>query len=283
MDRLVKGFAFDGQVRLIGVETTDLVQFALDTHKLSPVGTAALGKLLTAGAIMGSMMKNDADKLTIIVKGDGPLGNIVVCSDSKANVKGYVQNPMVDVPVDENGMLDIGTAVGKTGLLTVIKDIGLKEPQTGSVELKTGTISDELTDYFLISEQIPSVIQLSVSVKKDATVSVAAGYLLQLMPNTDSAIIDMIVGRISNMKPICELLKEGFSIEDILKAISGDDRVTVLEELNPKFLCDCSRQRMEQALNTIPLAQRKKMLEEDGFIEMTCSFCGKVERWNNEK
>lgn len=283
MDRLVKGFAFDGQVRLIGVETTDLVQFALDTHKLSPVGTAALGKLLTAGAIMGSMMKNDADKLTIIVKGDGPLGNIVVCSDSKANVKGYVQNPMVDVPVDENGMLDIGTAVGKTGLLTVIKDIGLKEPQTGSVELKTGTISDELTDYFLISEQIPSVIQLSVSVKKDATVSVAAGYLLQLMPNTDSAIIDMIVGRISNMKPICELLKEGFFIEDILKAISGDDRVTVLEELNPKFLCDCSRQRMEQALNTIPLAQRKKMLEEDGFIEMTCSFCGKVERWNNEK
>ncbi len=280
MDRLVKGFAFDGQVRLIGVVSTDLVQKALDIHKLSPVGTAALGRLLTAGAIMGSMMKNDDDRLTLIVKGNGPLGNIVVCADSKATVKGYVQNPMVDVPLMADGTLDIGTAVGREGLLTVVKDIGLKEPQTGSVELKSGTISDELTDYFLTSEQIPSVIQLSVSVKKDATVSCAAGYLLQLMPNTDPAIIDMIVGRISNMRPICELLKENFSIEDILKAISGDDKVTVLEEMEPKFLCDCSRERMEQALNTISPDERKRMLDEDGKIEMKCSFCGKVERWN---
>ena len=280
MDRLVKGFAFDGQVRLIGIEATDLVQIALDTHKLSPVGTAALGKLLVAGAIMGSMMKNDKDKLTLIVKGDGPLGNIVVCSDSKAIVKGYVQNPMVDVPLTESGNLDIGTAVGRNGLLTVIKDIGLKEPQAGSVELKSGEIGDELTEYFLISEQIPSVIQLSVSVTKDAKVSCACGYLLQLMPGTDNAIIDMIVGRISNKSPISELLKEGFSIEDILKAISGDDMVTVLDEITPKFLCDCSRERMEQALNTISPDERKKMLEEDGFIEMKCSFCGKVERWN---
>jgi len=279
MDRLVKGFAFDGQVRLIGIEATDLVQVALDTHKLSPAGVAALGKLLIAGSIMGSMMKNDSDRLTLMVKGDGPLGNIVVCSDSRAIVKGYVQNPMVDVPLSSNGSLDVGTAVGKNGLLTVIKDIGLKEPQVGSVELRSGEIGDELTEYFLISEQIPSVIQLSVSVKKDATVSMAGGYLLQLMPGTDTAIIDMIVGRISNMKPVCELLKEGFSIEDILMAISGDDKVTVLDEMKPDFICDCSRERMEKALNTISPEERKKMIEEDGFIEMKCSFCGKVERW----
>lgn len=282
MDRLVKGFAFDGQVRLIGIEATDLVQTALDIHKLSPVGTAALGKLLTAGAIMGSMMKNDKDRLTLMVKGDGPLGNIVVCADSKATVKGYVQNPMVDVPLSKSGTLDVGTAVGRNGLLTVIKDIGLREPQVGSVELKSGEISDELTDYFLVSEQIPSVIQLSVSVKKDATVSKAGGYLLQLMPNTDSAIIDMIVGRISNMKPVCELLKDEFSIEDILMAISGDDKITVLAEEKPQFLCDCSRERMEQALSTVLPDERKKMLDEDGFIEMKCSFCGKVERWNKD-
>ena len=208
MDRLIRGFAFDGQVRLIGIESTDLVQVALNTHKLSPVGTAALGKLLTAGAIMGSMLKDEEDRLTLIVKGDGPLGNIVECANNKSVVKGYVQNPMVDVPLSEDGTLDIGTAVGRNGLLTVTKDIGLKEPQTGSVELKTGTISDELTDYFLVSEQVPSVIQLAVSVKKDATVSKACGYLLQLMPGTDSAIIDMIVGRISNMRPISDLLKE---------------------------------------------------------------------------
>ena len=280
MDKLVKGFAFDGKVRLTGIDATDLVQVALDTHKLSPVGVAALGRLLTAGAIMGSMMKNDKDKITIIIKGDGPLGNIVVCADSKAKVKGYVQNPDANVPLTNSGSLDVGTAVGKNGLLTVIKDIGLKEPQTGSIELKSGEISDELTEYFLVSEQIPSVIQLSVSVTKEAKVSCAAGYLLQLMPGTDNAIIDMIVGRISNLRPITELLKEGFSIEDILKTISGDDKVTVLEELEPKFLCDCSRERMEQALNTISPSERKKMLEEDGFIEMKCSFCGKVERWN---
>jgi len=280
MDRLVKGFAFDGQVRLIGVEATDLVQTALDTHKMSPVGIAALGKLLIAGSIMGSMMKNDSDRITLMIKGNGPIGNIVVCGDSKAIVKGYVQNPIVDIPLSSSGNLDVGTAVGREGVLTVIKDIGLKEPQVGSIELKSGEIADELTEYFLVSEQIPSVIQLSVSVKKDATVSCAGGYLLQLMPNTDPAIIDMIVGRISNMKPICDLLKEGFSIEDILKAISGDDKVTILDEINPKFLCDCSRERMEQALNTISAEERKKMIEEDGFIEMKCSFCGKVERWN---
>jgi len=279
MDRLVKGFAFEGQVRLIGIESTNLVQTALDTHGLSPVGVAALGRLLTAGAIMGSMMKNDKDRLTLMVKGDGPLGNIVVCADSKAIVKGYAQNPTADVPLSESGNLDVGTAVGRSGILTVVKDIGLKEPQSGSVELKSGEISDELTEYFFVSEQIPSVIQLSVSVKKDATVSMAGGYLLQLMPNTDPAIIDMIVGRISNMKPVCELLKEGFSIEDILSAISGDDKVTILDEINPKFLCDCSRERMEQALNTISPDARKKMIEEDGFIEMKCSFCGKAERW----
>lgn len=280
MDRLVKGFAFDGQVRLVGIEATDLVQTALDIHKLSPVGVAALGKLLTAGAIMGSMMKNDKDKLTIMIKGNGPLGNIVVCADSKASVKGYVQNPMVDIPLLENGNLDVGTAVGRNGLLTVIKDIGLKVPQTGSVELKSGEISDELTEYFLVSEQIPSVIQLSISVKKDATISMAGGYLLQLMPGTAPEIIDMIVGRISNMRPICDLLKEGFSIEDILQSISGDDKVTVLDEIRPQFLCDCSRERMEQALNTISPAEREMMLKEDGFIEMKCSFCGKVERWS---
>lgn len=280
MDRLVKGFAFDGQVRLIGVEARDLVQVALDTHKLSPVGTAALGKTLIAGAIMGSMMKNDDDRITIMVKGDGPLGNIVVCANSKATVKGYVQNPMVDVQLLENGNLDVGTAVGRKGILTVAKDIGLKEPQTGSIELKSGEIADELTEYFIVSEQIPSVIQLGVAVKKDATVSQAGGYLLQLMPNTDSAIIDMIVGRISNMRPVCELLKEGFSTEDILKAISGDEKVVILEEMKPKFLCDCSRERMEQALNTISSTEREKMLKEDGFIEMKCSFCGNVERWS---
>jgi len=280
MDKLVRGFAFDGQVRLIGVISTDIVQAALDIHKLSPVATAALGKLLTAGAIMGSMMKNDTDKLTLMIKGNGPLGNIVVCGNSKGEVKGYVHNPVTDVPLTKNGRIDIGAGVGKSGLLSVIKDIGLKEPQTGSVEITTGEITDELLEYFTVSEQVPSVIDLGVLVTKDAKVSAAGGYLLQLMPGIDTAIIDMIVGRISNLRPISELLREGFSITDILKAISGDDNVVVLKETEPHFVCDCSRERMEMALSTISSDERKKMIEEDGFIEMKCSFCGKVERFN---
>lgn len=277
MDKLIKGFAFDGQVRLIGIVSTTLVQKALDIHKLSPVSTAALGRLLTGGAIMGSMMKDEEDRLTIIMNGNGPIGRMVVCANSKASVKGYVENPVADVPLSENGSLDVGSAVGTKGLLTVIKDIGLKEPQSGSVEIKSGEISDELTEYFLTSDQIPSIVQLYVSVRRDATVSMAAGYLLQLMPNTPPEIIDMIVGRISNMKPIGELLKEGFSIEDILKAISGDDKIIILDEIKPEFLCDCSRERM---INAIPPEERERILDEDGFIEMKCQFCGRVERWN---
>jgi molecular chaperone Hsp33 len=279
MDRLIKGFACDGQVRLIGVSTTELVQKALDIHGLSPVAVSALGRLLTGGAMMGAMLKNDNDRLTLMLKGDGPLGNIVVCSNSKSVVKGYVQNPVVDIPLNGKGNLDVGGAVGKSGLLTVVRDIGLKQPESGSVNITTGEIGHELAEYFLVSEQVPTAIEVGLSVTKDAKVSASGGYLIQLMPGTDSAIIDMIEGRIKNMLPANELLKKGFSLEEILMAVSGDDNITILDEMHPEFLCDCSRERMEQALNSISFEERKNMIEQDGFIEMKCSFCGRTERW----
>lgn len=279
MDRLIKGFACDGQVRLIGVSTTELVQKALDIHGLSPVAVSALGRLLTGGAMMGAMLKNDNDRLTLMLKGDGPLGNIVVCSNSKSVVKGYVQNPIVDIPLNGKGNLDVGGAVGKSGLLTVVRDIGLKQPESGSVNITTGEIGHELAEYFLVSEQVPTAIEVGLSVTKDAKVSASGGYLIQLMPGTDSAIIDMIEGRIKNMLPANELLKKGFSLEEILMAVSGDDNITILDEMHPEFLCDCSRERMEQALNSISFEERKNMIEQDGFIEMKCSFCGRTERW----
>lgn len=279
MDRLIKGFACDGQVRLIGVSSTDLVQKALDIHGLSPVAVSALGRLLTGGAMMGAMLKNNSDRLTLMLKGDGPLGNIVVCSNNSATVKGYVQNPVVDIPLNEKGSLDVGGAVGKNGLLTVVRDIGLKQPESGSVNITTGEIGHELAEYFLVSEQIPTAIEVGLSVTKEAKVAASGGYLIQLMPGTDSAIIDMIEGRIKNMLPTSELLKKGFSLEEILMAVSGDDNITILDEMHPKFLCDCSRERMEQALNSVPADERKKMIEQDGFIEMKCSFCGRTERW----
>lgn len=279
MDKLIKGFAFDGQVRLIGITSTDLVSKALEIHGLSPVATAALGRFLTAGAMMGSMMKNEQDRLTLMIKGDGPIGNMVVCANSMAIVKGYVENPVVDLPLNSVGKLDVGGAVGRNGLMTVIKDIGLKEPVSGSVEIVSGEVGDEIATYFVTSEQIPTAVAVGVLVQNDGTVGAAGGYLIQIMPGTDSAIIDMIEDRIKHMTSLSTLLKDGFSIEEILKAVSGDDNVVILDEMKPEFLCDCSRERMERALMSIPEDEREKMKAEDGFIEIKCSFCKKVERW----
>ena len=279
MDKLIKGFAFDGQVRLIGITSTDLVSKALEIHGLSPVATAALGRFLTAGAMMGSMMKNEQDRLTLMMKGDGPLGNMVVCANSKAIVKGYAENPVVDLPLNSVGKLDVGGAVGRNGLMTVIKDIGLKEPVSGSVEIVSGEVGDEIATYFVTSEQIPTAVAVGVLVQNDGTVGAAGGYLIQIMPGTDSAIIDMIEDRIKHMTSLSTLLKDGFSIEEILKAVSGDDNVVILDEMKPEFLCDCSRERMERALMSISEDEREKMKAEDGFIEIKCSFCKKVEHW----
>lgn len=279
MDKVVKGFACEGQVRLIGAVTTDLVYHSLTIHRTSPVATAALGRLLTAGVLMGATLKNDTDRLTLMMKGNGPIGNMVVCANSKTIVKGYVENPFVDLPMNELGKLDVGSAVGKTGTLTVIKDMGLKEPYSGSIDIVTGEIGDEISKYFVVSEQIPTATAVGVMVKNDATVSAAGGFLLQLMPETDPIIIDMIEDRIKNMRPISSLIKEGFSIVEILRSVSGDDNVEVLGEYDPKFMCDCSRERMEQALITIPIEERERMKKEDGYVEMRCSFCGRTERW----
>ncbi|MBP3284126.1 MAG: Hsp33 family molecular chaperone HslO [Clostridia bacterium] len=279
MDKLIKEFAFDGQVRLIGILSTEIVSRALEIHQLSPVATAALGRFLTAGAMMGSMMKNEEDRLTLMMKGDGPLGNMVVCANSKGIVKGYAENPAVDLPLNSVGKLDVGGAVGKNGFMTVIKDIGLKEPVSGSVEIVSGEVGDEIATYFVTSEQIPTAVAVGVLVQKDGTVGAAGGYLIQIMPGTDSAIIDMIEDRIRHMNSLSTLLKDGFSIEEILRAVSGDDNVVVLEELHPEFLCDCSRERMGRALMSIPEEEREKMKQEDGFIEIKCSFCHKTERW----
>jgi molecular chaperone Hsp33 len=279
MDRLIKALAFDGQVRLIAIDSKNIVNTALNLHGLSPTATGALGRFLTAGALMGSMLKNDIDKLTLIIKGNGPIGNMVVCSDKNAVVKGYVQNPSADLPLNSLGKLDIGGVVGKNGTLKVIKDIGLKEPYSGSVEIESGEIADEFTRYFAESEQTPSAVALGVCVGNKAEILFAGGYILQLMPGVEDIIIDMIEARIKNIKPITTLLKEKFSLEDILKSISGDDNLVVLEEIEPKFQCDCTRERMEKAINSISEKERREIIEKDGFIEIKCSFCGKKEYW----
>lgn len=280
MDRLIKALAYEGQVRLIAAITSDIVAEALKIHELSPTATGALGRFLTAGALMGSMLKNETDKLTVIMKGDGPLGNMVVCADKDAKVKGYAQNPWAEMPLNTLGKLDVGGAVGHNGMMTVIKDIGLKEPYSGSVQIISGEIGEEFAKYFTESEQVPSAVALGVLVNNKGEVPFAGGYILQLMPGVDGAIIDMIEGRIQNLKPFTSLLKEGFSLEEILKSVTGDEDLVVLDEIKPEFKCDCSREKMEVAINALTEEEKKDIIEKEGAIEIKCSFCGKTEKWN---
>lgn len=278
MARLIKGLAFDGQVRVLAIDSTDIVAKALEIHGLSPTATGALGRFLTAGSLMGAMLKNDADKLTLLMKGDGPLGNMVVCADKTGTVKGYAQNPDVDIPLNKLGKLDVGGAVGQ-GMMTIIKDIGLKEPYSGSVEIVSGEIGDEFAKYFMESEQTPSAVAVGVLVNNHGEVPFAGGYIIQLMPNVDSAIVDMIEGRVNNIKPVTSLLKEGFSLEEIIKSVTGDEEFEPLEELHPEFKCDCSRERMERAIKTLTPQERMDIIVKEGKIEIKCSFCGRVEIW----
>lgn len=278
MGRLIKGLAFDGQVRVVAVDSTDIVAKALKIHELSPTATGALGRFLTAGALMGAMLKNDTDKLTLMMKGDGPLGNMVVCSDKSATVKGYAQNPFVDIPLNSMGKLDVGGAVGQ-GMMTVIKDIGLKEPYSGSVEIVSGEIGDEFAKYFMESEQTPSAVAVGVLVNNKGEVPFAGGYIIQLMPDVEDAIVDMIEGRVNNIKPVTTLLKEGFSLEEIIKSVTGDDEFKVLEEINSQYECDCTRERMEKAISSLSKEEREDIIKKEGKIEIKCSFCGRVETW----
>lgn len=279
MARLIKGLAFDGQVRVLAIDSTDIVSEALKIHGLSPVATGALGRFLTAGALMGAMLKNDTDKLTLMINGGGPLGKMVVCSDKTATVKGYVQNPLVDIPLNNLGKLDVGGAIGTNGMMTVIKDIGLKEPYSGSVEIVSGEIGDEFAKYFMESEQTPSAVAVGVLVNNKGEVPFAGGYIVQLMPNVEDTIVDMIEGRVANMKPVTTLLKEGFSLEEIVKAVTGDEEVKILEEINSEYKCDCSRERMERAIKALPAQEKMDIIVKEGKIEIKCSFCGRVEIW----
>ncbi len=279
MGRVIKGLAFDGQVRVLAVDSTDIVSKALEIHGLSPTATGALGRFLTAGALMGAMLKNDTDKLTLMMNGGGPLGKMVVCSDKTATVKGYVQNPLIDIPLNSKGKLDVGGAIGTNGMMTVIKDIGLKEPYSGSVEIVSGEIGDEFAKYFMESEQTPSAVAVGVLVNNQGEVPFAGGYIVQLMPNVEDAIVDMIEERVSHMKPVTTLLKEGFSLEEIIKAVTGDEEVKILEEINSEYKCDCSRERMERAIKALPAQEKMDIIVKEGKIEIKCSFCGRVEIW----
>lgn len=271
-DYIVRAVAADNHIRAFASTTKNLVEEAKNLHNTSPVATAALGRLLTAGGIMGSMLGGEDDILTLQVRGDGPIGGITVTADSKARVKGYVNNPSVMVAPSPLGKLDVGAAVG-SGYINVLKDMGLKEPYSSQTNLISGEIADDLTYYFAASEQVPSSVGLGVLMNNDNTVSVAGGFIIQLMPFTDEEVISKLENRITKIDSVTNLLVKYKTPERMLEYILGDFNLNILETCPTEFYCNCDKEKIEKVIISIGKEDLEGIIEEDEPIEVNCHFC----------
>lgn len=271
-DYVIRATAADGQIRAFAATTRDLTETARQAHNTSPVATAALGRLMTAAVMMGYDMKGEDDLLTLKIQGDGPIGGLVVTADSKGEVKGYAFNPGVMLPPNDKGKLDVGGALG-IGVLSVIKDIGLKEPYVGQTILVSGEIAEDLTYYYATSEQTPSSVALGVLMNKDNTVRQAGGFIIQLMPFTDEKVIDALEKKLSSVKSVTSMLDAGMTPEDILQELLGEFGVEITEKTETRFACNCSKERMEKALISIGRKDLEEMIKDGEPIEMNCHFC----------
>lgn len=274
MDYMIRATAADNQIRAFAATTREMVETARQYHNTSPVATAALGRLLTGGVMMGSMMKGDRDLLTLQIKGDGPLGGITVTADSRGHAKGYVNHPEVLIHANEKGKLDVSGAIGN-GMLQVIKDMGLKEPYVGSCQLQTGEIAEDLTYYFVISEQVPSSVGLGVLMEKDNTVRQAGGFIIQLMPFTPDEVIDKLEQKLTSVTSVTAMLDAGMTPEEILEGLLGEFGLEINEKKEISYQCDCSRQRIEKALISIGKKDIQEMIDDGKPIEVNCHFCNK--------
>jgi len=274
MNKLKRYLAYDGSVRVIAVDATEAVQEIREIHGLSNLATAALGRVVIVASMIASTLKNDDDRLTIQIKGDGPIGSIVVCADKYLNVKGYVLNPSVELPLNSEGKLDVGGAIGN-GTLTVIKDIGLKEPYVGTVQLLSGEIGDDFAYYFNVSEQTPSVVSVGVLIGKDNKVNYAGGYIIQPMPDCKDEIIDKLESINIKLPAITLLMSEGQSIEDIAINATGDKNLETVFEGAVNIKCDCSPERIEATIIALGKDDAIKICKENNGIELSCNFCNK--------
>ncbi|RKJ06506.1 Hsp33 family molecular chaperone HslO [bacterium D16-54] len=271
---MIRATAAKGQVRAFAATTRDTVEFARASHNTSPVATAALGRLLTGSAMMGAMMKGEKDLLTIKIEGDGPIGGMTVTADSKGNVKGYAFHPEVMLPPNEKGKLDVGKALG-VGVLTVIKDMGMKEPYVGQTILVTGEIAEDLTYYFATSEQTPSSVALGVLMNRENTVRQAGGFILQMMPGVSEEVVSGLEKRLSQIISVTALLDEGRTPEEILKYVLEDLDLEILDQMPVKFSCNCSKERIEKALVSVGRQELQQMIDEGKTIEVNCHFCSR--------
>lgn len=271
-DYIVRATAANSQIRAFAATTRNVVETARAAHNTSPVATAALGRLLTAGAMMGSMMKNDTDILTLQIKCNGPIQGLTVTADVKGNVKGYVENPNVMLPPSPKGKLDVAAALD-LGVLSVIKDMGLKEPYVGQTILATSEIAEDLTYYFATSEQVPSSVGLGVLMEKDNTVKQAGGFIVQVMPFVDDAVVDKLEANIKNIESVTSMLDQGYTPEKILETVLEGMDIEYTDTMPTQFECNCSKERVEKALISIGRKDIQEMINDGKEIEMHCHFC----------
>ncbi|MGN0363645.1 MAG: Hsp33 family molecular chaperone HslO [Bilifractor sp.] len=282
MDYIVRATACNGEIRAFAATTRNLVEQARQIHQTSPVCTAALGRLLTAGAMMGIMLKGEDDLMTMTIRGDGPMQGLTVTADAKGRVKGFVYNPNVWNAPKYKGKLDVGNAVGR-GTLTVVRDQAFGEPYSSQVELLSGEIAEDLTNYFATSEQVPSSVGLGVLVNTDQSVKQAGGFLIQLMPGCSEETVNKLEASLKQVHSVTKLLEEGLSPEEILQRILGDMELELLDTVPTEFYCNCSRERVMKVLLSIGAKELQEMIDEGKPVELACHYCGKKYAFDTEE
>lgn len=283
MGKLIRCITSDGSIVALGLDSTDIVAVAEKYHVTSAVATAALGRLMSAASMMGVMLKGEKDTITLRIGGGGPLGAAIAVGQSNGDVKGYVLNPVVELPLNIHGKLDVGGAVGTDGRLTVMRDYGFGEPYIGQVPIVSGEIAEDITSYYAASEQIPTVCALGVLVNPDLTVKAAGGLLIQLLPFADDRSIDRLEKNIQNLDSITNMINSGMTPEQICRKALDGFEVEILDTYEPQYRCDCSRERVEKALLTLSEDEMRSLPDEKGRVEVKCHFCNKVYRFNRDE
>ena len=282
-DYLLRAIDETGSIRVFVANTTKMVEDARQIHNTTPVATAALGRTLTAASIMGTMLKGEKDTISIQFKGDGPIRTVLAVANSNGDVKGYVGDPSVDLPLNQNGKLDVGRAVGKNGRLVVIRDLGLKEPYIGQSDIVSGEIAEDLAQYFVISEQQPSAVALGVLINRDYTVKSAGGYIIQVLPDIDDAVLGKLENKIATVEPISTLIDKGYSPEDILSHVFNEFNMQIKDKIDISLKCDCSDERIIGALISLGENEIHKIIEEDEKAEVVCHFCNTAYNFDKEQ
>lgn len=281
-DYLVRGLGFNGNVRAFAVVTTDTVAEAQRRHHTWPVVTAAIGRSMTASVMMGAMLKGE-DKLTVKVEGNGPIGPMIIDANAKGEVRGFVTNPHVHFDLNAHGKLDVRAGVGDAGTLTIVKDLGMRDMFTGQVPIVSGEIAEDFTYYFAISEQVPSSVGLGVLVNPDNTVKAAGGFILQIMPGCPDDVIDEIEAHLASLEPVSKMIEKGYTPEQILEAVLGQNHVQILDKIPVQFKCQCSKDRFGAAIIGLGKQEIQEMIDEDGQAEAVCHFCTEKYVFNKQE